>query len=363
MSGAGEAGPRSSRGAWIQPPNRFEEIAYEPDPDSDIDPAEMLDRKTQYLRDLSVRVVTRNDSPDIPFRVSLNPYRGCEHGCAYCYARPTHEYLGFSAGLDFESRILVKERAPELLRNELESPAWEPQWIALSGVTDPYQPVERRLQITRRCLEVLAEFRNPVGLITKNQLVTRDVDILRELARHNAVSVAISITTLDPALRRLLEPRTSPPAARLAAVRTLAEAGIPVRVMAAPIIPTVNDHEVAPILRAAREAGARYAGYTVLRLPLALKDIFMDWMDRNFPGRREKLIHLLEATRGGRLNDPRFGVRMRGEGWWAEHVAGMFRAARRKYGFEEDEPELSAAAFRRPGGVQLDLFGRPAKPA
>jgi DNA repair photolyase len=355
-----ERGPSNAspvRGTVLQPANRFEPLACEPDPDSDLDPSEVPARPTQFLRDLSVSVISRNDSPDIPFRVSLNPYRGCEHGCAYCYARPTHEYLGFSAGLDFESRILVKERAPELLRKELSASSWVPQWMALSGVTDPYQPVERKLKLTRRCLEVLAEFRNPVGIVTKNQLVARDADILSELARHGAASVAISLTTLDTDLRKILEPRTSPPAARLAAVSALASAGVPVGVMIAPVIPAINDHEIPALLKAAREAGAQFASYVTLRLPLGVKELFVDWLERHFPDRRDKTLHQIESLRGGRLNDSRFGSRMRGEGKFADQISQLFHASLRRAGLSERGPELSAAAFRRPGGTQMELFG------
>lgn len=356
MSNEPEDAPRETRGTTLRLPNRFEPLLLEPDPDADLDPREEPARKTEFLRDASVSVISRNDSPDIPFRVSLNPYRGCEHGCAYCYARPTHEYLGLSAGLDFETRILVKERAPELLRAELSQAKWEPEWMALSGVTDPYQPVERRLRITRRCLEVLVEFRQAVGIVTKNQMVERDVDLLVELARHRAASVAVSLTTLDPALRRVLEPRTSPAAARLSAISTLAAAGIPVGVLVAPVIPAVNDHEIPALLKAAREAGASFASFVTLRLPHGVKDVFTDWLERHFPERKEKVLGQLEAMRGGKLNDPRFGSRMRGEGLRAEQISALFHAARRKHGMDERGPGLSCDAFRRPGGRQLDLL-------
>ena len=254
------------RGAADNPPNRFEKIHLEPDadwhPDADAEDGSTPGLRTQFFKDHSQSALAHNDSPDIGFRSSLNPYRGCEHGCIYCYARPTHEYLGFSAGLDFESRIMVKEDAPELLRRELSSPKWQPQVIFMSGVTDCYQPVERKLKLTRRCLEVLAEFRNPVFIITKNRLVTRDLDLLGELARHHAVAVWLSITTLDNDLRKLMEPRTSPPAARLAALRELVAAGIPVGVNAAPMIPGLTDHEMPAIFQAAREAGATSACMT-----------------------------------------------------------------------------------------------------
>lgn len=348
--------PEAHRGTPLLPANRFEPLAFEPDPDSDLDPSEQPARRTQFLRDLSSTVITHNDSPDVGFRVSLNPYRGCEHGCIYCYARPTHEYLGLSAGLDFETRILVKERAPELLREELSRPKWVPQWLAMSGVTDPYQPIERKLRLTRRCLEVLAEFRHPVGVITKNQLVTRDIDVLQELVRHNAASVAISLTTLDPELRGILEPRTSPPPARLAAIEALSRAGIPVRVMMAPIIPAINDHEIPAVLKAARDAGAHRAGYTVVRLPHAVKDLVLDWLARHFPERRDKVIHQLQELRGGgRLTDPRFGSRLRGDTPFADRIAALFQVSCRKFGYRDDDPDLSTAAFRRPGGLQLKL--------
>src|SRR6185436_4215658 len=245
------------RGASINPANRFEEIHLERD--IDWNPEEDPAPRTQFFRDQSATIINYNDSPDIGFDASINPYRGCEHGCIYCYARPTHEYLGFSAGLDFESRIMVKERAPELLRRELSSPKWKPQVIALSGVTDCYQPIERKLKLTRGCLEVLAEFRNPVGIVTKNHLVTRDLDLLQELARHNAAAVCISLTSLDTELRRVMEPRTSPPAARLAAIRALSQAGIPVGALIAPVIPGLTDHEVPALVEAAAKAGARSA--------------------------------------------------------------------------------------------------------
>ena len=283
------------RGAAENPPNRFEKIHLEPDedwnPEADEDDGQggrPRGPRTQFFKDHSQTVISRNDSPDVGFQASLNPYRGCEHGCIYCYARPFHEYLGFSAGLDFESKIMVKEDAPELLRQELSSPKWQPQVIFMSGVTDCYQPVERKLKLTRRCLEVLAEFRNPVFIVTKNQLVTRDVDLLSELARHHAVGVFLSITTLDTELRKVMEPRTSPPAARLAAIRELAAAGIPVGVNVAPIIPGLTDHEMPAILKAAAEAGATSAGYTVVRLPYAVAPLFEKWLDNTFPGPERK---------------------------------------------------------------------------
>ncbi len=341
------------RGAADNPPNRFERIVLERD--ADWDPEQDPAPKTRFYRDLSQSIISYNDSPDIPFSASLNPYRGCEHGCSYCYARPTHEYLGFSAGLDFESRIMVKENAPELLRRELSSPKWNPQELAMSGVTDCYQPIERKLQITHRCLAVLAEFRNPVSIITKNALVTRDLDLLRELAPHRAVHVNISLTTLDPELARKLEPRAASPRQRLAAMETLSKAGVAVGVLVAPAIPAINDHEIPSVLAAAKAAGAGWAYTEVLRLPLTVAPIFLDWLERNFPDRKDKVLGRIRAIRGGKLNDPRFGSRMRGEGIFADQISQIFHIARRQVGFPEDGPELSTAAFRRPQGDQLGL--------
>ena len=274
-----------------------------------------------------------------------------------CYARPTHEYLGLSAGLDFESRILVKEHAHELLRKELSSPRWEPEVLSMSGVTDPYQPAEKKLKITRRCLEVLAEFRNPVVMVTKNHLVTRDIDLLSELAGYEAAAVAVSLTTLDDDLRRVMEPRTSSPARRLAAIEKLAAAGIPVGVMTAPVIPGLNDHELPALLAAAAEAGATFAGYVPVRLPLAVRPLFEDWLERHFPDRREKVLNRIRSMRGGGLNDPRFGSRMKGEGLFARHIAQLFSISLRRAGMGEGRfPRLSTAAFCRDGGAQPGLF-------
>src|SRR5262249_28800152 len=347
------------RGASWSPANRFERLHVDlTDPDVVDVGGETGDipwRRTQYFRDGTRTIITRNTSPDVGFETSLNPYRGCEHGCIYCYARPTHEYLGFSAGLDFESRIMVKENAAELLEAELSSPRWQPQTLVMSGVTDPYQPVERRLQITRGCLEVLARFRNPVGIITKNQLVTRDLDFLGELARHNAAAVNISLTSLEPKLQRVLEPRTSTPRARLDAVRELRGAGIPVGGMTAPIIPGLNDHELPALLEAAAEAGAQFAGYTVVRLPYAVAPLFERWLEEHFPDRKEKVLGRIRHLRGGeRLNDPRFKSRMHGEGIFAEQISALFHAGCKRAGMGERSP-LSTASFRRPN-EQLALF-------
>jgi DNA repair photolyase len=354
---AGE-GPRSSivgRGAADNPKNRFEKIEVEPEL-GELD-AEEPGPEIIYLRDVSRSIIARNDSPDIGFDASINPYRGCSHGCIYCYARPTHEYLGFSAGLDFESKVLVKEDAPELLRKQLSSPQWKPQVLSISGVTDCYQPIEKKLRITRRCLEVLTEFRNPVAIVTKNHLVTRDIDLLSELARHDAAVVAVSLTTLDDDLRRVMEPRTSRPARRLAAVEALARAGVSVGVMTAPVIPGLNDHELPSLISAAAEAGAGFAAYTPVRLPHTVRPLFEDWLARRFPERKEKVLNRIRSMRGGRLNDPRFVSRMRGEGIFAEQISQLFDISCRRAGLEEKRfPRLSTAAFRRLGEIQPGLF-------
>jgi DNA repair photolyase len=274
-----------------------------------------------------------------------------------CYARPTHEYLGLSAGLDFESKVLVKQDAPELLRKQLSSPRWEPKTLSISGVTDPYQPVEKRLRITRGCLEILAEFRNPVAIVTKNHLVTRDIDLLSEMARHEAAMVAVSLTTLDDDLRRVMEPRTSRPVRRLAAIEKLAGAGIPVGVMTAPVIPGLTDHELPKLISAAAEAGATFAACTPVRLPGAVGPLFEDWLSRHFPDRKEKVLNRIRSMRGGRLNDPGFGSRMRGEGMVADHIAQLFDISCRRAGIERGRfPRLSTAAFRRAREGQQSLF-------
>jgi DNA repair photolyase len=347
--------PIHGRGATANPANRFERIAYERAPEAATE--EEAAPATILLRDTTRSIIATNDSPDVGFDASINPYRGCEHGCVYCYARPYHEYLGFSAGLDFETKILVKEDAPELLRRELLSPKWQPRVLGISGVTDAYQPIERRLGLTRRCLEVLAEFRNPVTVVTKNHLVTRDCDLLGQLARHHAALVFLSITTLEPDLCRRMEPRASHPAGRLAAIRELHHAGIRVGVMAAPIIPGLNDHEVPAILQAAAEAGATTCGYTVLRLPHGVADLFERWLTQHFPERKDKILGRVRDFRGGELNDTRFGTRMKGEGVLAKTIADLFALARQKAGLVRRLPPLSTAEFRRPNeGNRPTLF-------
>jgi DNA repair photolyase len=350
------------RGAAENPPNRFDRLHVNVEP-ADLDGAALLDEDgapvdaavpTEYYRDATRSIITHNDSPDIPFSASLNPYRGCEHGCIYCYARPYHEYLGLSAGLDFETRLFVKTDAPTLLREELMRKKWEPTTLALSGVTDAYQPIERTLEITRKCLEVLAEFRQPVGVITKNALVTRDLDLLAELASVGAVSVSLSITTLDEDLRRVMEPRASTSERRFEAIARLNEAGIPAGVSVAPIIPGLNDHEIPRLLARAAEAGARFAGYTMLRLPHAVAPLFEAWLGRHFPDRQHKVLERIRDIRGGKLNDANFGSRMKGAGPLADLVGDIFAKARDRAGIPR-RGQLSSDAFRRPN-AQLSLF-------
>jgi DNA repair photolyase len=352
--------PIHGRGAGLNPPNRFEPLALEPETDSDHCVRDDDDLPslpiTKFFRDSTRSVIAHNDSPDVGFEWSINPYRGCEHGCIYCYARPGHEYLGFSSGIDFETNIMVKEDAPQLLRRELMSPKWKGQSVSISGVTDCYQPVERRLRLTRRCLQVLAEFRNPCSVITKNHLVTRDADVLADLAKDGAAIAFLSVTTLDQDLARVMEPRTSVPRRRLEAIRALVDAGVPVGVMVAPVIPGLTDHEMPAILQAAADAGAGTAGYVPLRLPFAIKDLFEDWLARHFPDRKDKVLNRIRALRGGKLNDPNFHSRMRGEGVWAEQLKTMFELAKRKAGLDKPFPGLSSAAFRKPPGPQMSLW-------
>src|SRR5262245_5425864 len=345
------------RGTTINPPNRYEELHVELDP---VEGEEGTPTPTVLYRDTSRTILAENESPDVGFRYSLNPYRGCEHGCTYCYARPSHEYLGFSAGLDFERRLMVKEDAPELLRKTFLSPRWQPDVVALSGNTDCYQPVERKLGITRRCLEVFVEFRNPVGVVTKSALVARDADLLGALARDGAANVLCSVTTLDPELARRMEPRAATPERRLETIAALTAAGVPVGVLIAPVIPGLNDAEVPRILEAAARAGACSAGWVLLRLAKPLDQLFDAWLTEQYPARRERVLGRIRETRAGRLTDSTFGRRMRGQGEYAEQIAALFKVAARKHGLDQSLPELSVAAFRRPPqpGEQLGLtFG------
>jgi DNA repair photolyase len=341
------------RGASSNPVNRFEKTSYQP---SQWDEPEDPSPHTVFLRDQTRTIINYNDSPDVGFEASINPYRGCEHGCIYCFARPNHEYLGFSAGLDFETKILVKEDAPDLLRRELASPRWKPQVIAISGVTDAYQPIERRLQLTRKCLEVLVEFRNPVVIITKNELVTRDIDLLRRLASFDAVLVFVSVTSLDAELARELEPRASQPARRLAAIEALAGARVPVASLVAPVIPGLTDHEMPSIIAAVAKAGAVAASYVPLRLPYGVAPLFEEWLTQHRPLQKEKILNRIRDIRGGRLNDPNFVTRMQGSGAYAQHLSELFELSCRKAKLNSRRPVLSAVSFQRPGPTQLGLF-------
>ncbi len=350
------------RGAGIQPANPYLPILQEGDWEhvaEDIEYLAELGRpQTAYLPDDSQSIISENDSPDIPFRYSVNPYRGCAHGCSYCYARPTHEYLGLSAGLDFETKVMVKHRAAALLRNWLARPAWRPEPITFSGVTDCYQPAERDFRLTRACLEVVLEANQPVHLITKNALVLRDLDLLSALAAKNLVRVAVSITSLSQELTRIMEPRTSSPAARLSTVEKLAAAGVSTFVMAAPMIPGLNDSELPSILRSASEAGAQGAAFVLLRLPTTVRPVFFEWLERQIPDQAEKIKNRIRSTRNGRTNSARFGERMRGTGEIAEQIAQTFRVFAGKYGLAGKLPPLDCSLFRPPRSQsgQMSLF-------
>ena len=358
----------SGRGTELTPPNRHDGRELLGD-DLDQERQSQIDQglepatravATSFHRDTSRSILARNTSPDVGFGYSLNPYRGCEHGCIYCYARPSHEHLGWNAGLDFETRITVKEEAPHLLRRAFFNPRWEPQTIALSGNTDCYQPVERQLRLTRRCLEVFLEFRNPVGIVTKSALVARDADILASLAHRHAANVHVSITTLDPALARRMEPRASSPERRLDAIRQLSDAGVPTAVMVAPLIPGLTDEEMPRILEAAAEAGAKSASWILVRLPSPVDKLFLEWLGRHFPERRDRVVHHIQECRGGtgRLSDSRFGRRMRGQGEYARQLAALFAARARRHGLDQPLRPLDASSFRRPPtpGEQLALL-------
>lgn len=339
------------RGSTENPAGRFERIDFV----ADAPAAEDVPR-TVYYRDRTKTIISYNQSPDISFDASINPYRGCEHGCVYCYARPTHEYLGLSAGLDFETKIFVKQNAPDLLRKELRSVKWVPKPIAMSGVTDCYQPAEKHFRITRKCLEVLREFRNPVGIVTKNYLVTRDIDILSAMAEIGCAGAVISVTTLDGELSRKMEPRASQPEYRLKAIAKLADAGIPVTVLVAPVIPGLTDHEIPAIMKEASARGAVDAGYVMLRLPYGVADIFSAWLKRHYPDRRKKIMGRIESMRDGSLNSSEYRTRMKGKGIFAEQTERIFRVAYRKFGFSGRKVPLDASRFKRGGGVQLELF-------
>ena len=345
------------RGTRLNPANRFERLHLAQDAEDDIDPA-APPAPTELFRDASRSILAENDSPDIGFRFSLNPYRGCEHGCVYCYARPSHEYLGFSAGLDFERKLMVKTDAPALLREALAAPRWQPQVVALSGNTDCYQPVERQLRLTRACLEVFLEFGNPISVVTKSALVMRDADLLGALAARGAAHANVTVTTLDADLARRMEPRAATPERRLQAIAALAAAGVPVNVMVAPVIPGLNDHEIPAILERAAAAGAVRASWVMLRLASPLDQLFSDWLERHYPDRVVRVLGRLRSCRNGALNDPRFGRRMRGEGQYAAQIRDLFTLAARRRGLDRRLPPLRTDGFAVPprSGDQLRLW-------
>lgn len=326
-------------------------------PEGDDPSLDLPSPRTQVRPELARKLLSRNDSPDIPFDLAANPYRGCEHGCAYCYARPTHAYLGYSPGLDFETRLIAKTNAAEALRAELARPGYRASPINLGSATDVYQPIERQWRLTRGLLELMLETRHPLTLVTKNALVERDLDLLQALAARNLVMVYVSITTLEADMARLLEPRASAPWRRLQAVRTLSQAGVPVGVLAAPMIPFINDASLEAILREAAAAGACHASYTVIRLPWEVRDVFEQWLYTHFPDRAQRVLHRIEDMRGGRRNDPRFGTRMRGTGLWADMLRQRYAVAARKLGFDHPRPQLDCSQFVPPAAPPR---GRPA---
>jgi DNA repair photolyase len=340
--------PHNGRGALSNVSSRYDdEKRIRTDDGWDIED-ELPPLRTTLTRDATRTILARNTSPDIPFDRSINPYRGCEHGCIYCFARPTHAYLGLSPGLDFETRILFKPEAAKLLAAELASPKYRCDVVAMGTNTDPYQPVERELKVTRQILRVLSDFNNPVGIVTKNHLITRDIDILADMARRNLAEVFLSVTTLDRDLARTMEPRASAPHRRLAAIKELSDAGIPTGVMSAPMIPGLNDHEMEAILEAATKAGASRAGYTVLRLPLEIKDLFEEWLRANRPDRAEKVLSLVRQMRGGELYTARFGERMRGEGPIAQLLSQRFTAAVKRLDLNRMRYRLDTMRFAVP---------------
>ena len=347
-----------ARGTAHRPAGRFEPYRVEHEDDGwDSPPDERLLR-TEITIENPRRIITRNQSPDVPFDRSVNPYRGCEHGCIYCFARPSHAYLGLSPGLDFETRITAKPEAPARLAEEIARPGYAVAPLAFGTNTDPYQPAEARMGIMRGCLQVLHDWNHPVSLVTRGHTVLRDLDLIGAMAARGQIFVGVSLTTLDSRLARMLEPRAPAPATRLKMIRALADAGVRVRVMCAPIIPGLTDHEIEALLGAARDAGAATASMIPVRLPLEVAPLFRDWLDRHFPDRAAHVMHRIQAIRGGRDNDPRFGTRMKGEGVEAEMMHQRFRLARRRLGFDSESPALDCARFGPPAraGDQLSLF-------
>jgi DNA repair photolyase len=349
---------RRGRGAVSNASGRYEPQAREVFDDGWESLEELPPFKTFVQEERARKVITRNESPDIGFDRSINPYRGCEHGCIYCFARPTHAYQGLSPGLDFETKLFVKPDAPELLLRELSSPGYEPKMIAMGTNTDPYQPIERKWQVTRRILEVLRDANHPVGIVTKSALVMRDIDILSEMAAKGLAKVALSVTTLDPRLARAMEPRAATPPRRLEALRALSQAGVPTAVLAAPIIPAINDSEIERILDAAANAGATEAGYVMLRLPLEIKDLFREWLSEHFPDKAKHVISLVRDLHGGKDYDATFGKRQTGSGPYAWSIGRRFELACRRLGLNRRRSRLTTSLFKPPSrkGSQLDLF-------
>ncbi len=353
---------RRGRGAVTNRTGRFERYAGEPADDGwgtlEAEAAEASPLRTEVLADTSRSIIARNESPDVPFDRSVNPYRGCEHGCVYCFARPSHAYLGYSPGLDFETKLFAKHEAAALLRRELSKTGYRPTTLALGANTDPYQPIERRLRITRGVIEVLAEARHPVGIITKSDLILRDLDLLAPLAAEGLLRVCLSVTTLDRGRARALEPRAPTPAKRLAAIRRLRAAGVPVAVLSAPMIPALNDHELEAILEAGAEAGAEAASYVLLRLPQEIGPLFEEWLETHAPDRRKRVLDHVRAARGGRLYDSSWGKRMKGEGPYAYLLKRRFELACKRLGLNRRDWELDNSRFRPPrrDSDQLALF-------
>lgn len=343
------------RGAQINPKNRFVPQSYEQTHPEAVDEWWEPDSRTEYMEEHARQIVNKIASPDLGMGYSMNPYQGCEHGCIYCYARNSHQYWGYSAGSDFEHKIIVKKNAPALFRKFLDNKNWEPATISISGNTDCYQPIERKLGITRQLLEIALTYNQPVAMITKNALILRDTDLLGELASRGLASVFVSITGMDEKLRQVMEPRTAIYRQRLGVIQRLSEAGVPTGVMCAPVIPGLNDHEIPAVLKAARERGAIQAGYTIVRLNDAVEAIFKDWLEKNFPDRSEKVWNMIQDCHGGAVHDSQWGRRMRGEGKIAEMIATQFRMHSRKLGFGEKRVQLDTTRFRRPG-QQLSLF-------
>jgi DNA repair photolyase len=353
-----EAELRRGRGARANRAGRLESELREAFDDGWESLAELSPFKTDVHLEMAKSIISTNDSPDISFEQSINPYRGCEHGCIYCFARPTHCYLGHSAGLDFETKLYAKVNAAELLERELSHPRYVPKFIALGAVTDPYQPIEREHRITRAVLEVLDRTSHPVGIVTKSALVTRDIDILARMASRGLVKVAISVTTLDRRIARKMEPRAATPPRRLEAIKTLSAAGVPVAVMVAPIIPAINDSEIERILSATRDAGATEAGYVLLRLPLELKELFREWLHTELPERAARTINILRSMHGGKDYTPEWRVRQRGQGPYAEQIGARFRLGVKRLGLNERNSKLRTDLFQRPVGKggQLSLL-------